>query len=343
MNRTPCSVSMVMLLFLAAAPATAHHNTGALFDLQKEVLLQGRVSRYEWKNPHLYFFIETVDDEGKHIEWRVEAGPLAIMRRLGWTRDSLQAGDQVTVTGSPSRKAGKSSAFLKAITATGRDLPSFMSEEAFNSLQTSTADTDRRTDRLAGTWATLLDVEVVGPIDEPSELDLTAAGRASLEEFDEYTMHPGLECIPFTAPAAMLTPDFKSIEIEEDVVVIRGEFDNVERRIYLNTVANPNDPPTLHGYSVGHWQDNVLMIETMNFTEHRTGIAFGLASSRQKSLKEEFELAEDGKSLVYRFDLRDPVYLASPFAGEIRWAYEPDIAYSAQECDLENSRLFLDE
>lgn len=342
MHRTPYCVAVV-LSFLTMLPAIAHHNTGALFDLKQEVLLQGTITRYEWKNPHLYFFIETVNDKDQNVEWRIEAGPLAIMRRLGWTRDSLQAGDQVTVTGSPSRKAGKLSAFLKAIAAADRELPSFMSEEAFNSLQSGTADIQRQADSLVGTWATLLDVEVVGPIDEPSKLDLTPRGTASIEEFDEYTMHPGLECIPFTAPAAMLTPDFKSIEMEKDVVVIRGEFDNVERRIQLNSIANPNDPPALHGHSFGYWQDDVLMIETKNFTEHRTGIGFGLASSNQKYLKEEFELADDGKSLIYRFDLRDPVYLASPFVGEIRWAYEPDTTFSAQECNLENSRLFLDE
>ncbi len=343
MSRTPFFVSLVLLLFLAMLPATAHHNTGALFNLEKEILLQGTISRYEWKNPHLYFFIETLNDEGESDEWRIEAGPLAIMRRLGWSRDSLQAGDQVMVTGSPSRKPDKQSAFLKAITATDRDLPSFMSEEAFNSLQSGTIETERRADSLVGTWATLLDVDVVGPIDEPLKLDLTPAGTASIEKFDEYTMHPGLNCIPFTAPAAMLTPDFKSIDIAEDVVVIRGEFDNVERHIELNSVANSNDQPTLHGHSIGHWEEGVLMVETTNFTEHRTGIGFGLASSRQKYLKEEFELTEDGKRLIYRFDLRDPVYLASPFAGEIHWAYEPDTAFSAQECNLENSRLFLDE
>lgn len=324
-------------------PALAHHNTGALFDLGQEVSLQGTISRYEWKNPHLYFFVEVVNDEDEQTEWRIEAGPLAIMRRLGWSRDSLRVGDQVVVTGSPSRKAGKTSAFLKAISSADRELPSFMSEEAFNSLQSGTSVTERKTDSLVGTWATLLDVDVVGPIDEPSELDLTPAGTASIEEFDEFTMHPGLECIPFTAPAAMLTPDFKSIEIDGDVIVIRGEFDNVRREIHLHTAAIPDEPPSLHGYSVGHWRGDVLMIETTNFAEHRTGIGFGLASSTQKHLKEEFELTADGKNLIYRFDLRDPVYLASPFSGEIRWAYEPDIAYSAQECDLENSRLFLDE
>lgn len=343
MNRMPHNVLLVLLFLIVMKSVAAHHNTGALFDLTQEVTLEGTISKYEWKNPHLYFFVETADDKGGVAVWRVEAGPLALMRRLGWSRDSLNVGDSVSVTGSPSRKDGKNSAFLRAISVADRELPAFASPEGFKSLQSGTSLSPEITDGITGTWATLLDIEVTGPIDEPSKLDLTPAGTASIDEFDENTMHPGLECIPFTAPAVMLTPDFKSIEIDGDVVIIRGEFDNTRREIHLNSTAKAYDAPALQGHSTGRWNEGVLMIETTNFAEHRSGIGFGLASSSQKFLKEEFELAEDGKSLIYRFDLRDPVYLEAPFAGEIRWAYQPDVTYSPQRCDLENSRLFLDE
>ena len=328
---------------LVAGMAAAHHNTGAAFDLDQDVTIEGAVSRYEWKNPHLYFYVETTDEGGNTLVWRVEAGPLSIMRRLGWTRYSLTVGQRVIVTGNPSRRADKNSAFLKSIDTTEGSLPPFQGEESFNALTSSSTPAGKFAEGLAGTWVTLVDGEVLGPLNDPSLLSLTPEGTASVEAFDERTMHPALDCIPSTAPLMMLIPDIKSIEIFGDVIRIRGEFDNAERSIQLEPAAEASDKATLHGHSVGRWVGQVLIIETTQFAEHRLGIAFGLASSAQKHLKEEFELNADRTSLTYRFDLRDPKYLAEPFSGEVQWIYRPDIEYSSLECDLENSRLFLDE
>lgn len=343
MKFTRSKSTVCLGLFLAASIASAHHNTGAVFDLDQDVTFEGTVSRYEWKNPHLYFYVETKDAAGANVVWRIEAGPLAIMRRLGWAQDSLVVGERVTVTGNPSRRPGKHSAFLKSIETTGDTLLSFQGEETFNTLASSNTPPGRFAEGLAGTWVTLASVEVLGPINDPSLLSLTPKGAASIEAFDEKSMHPGLECIPFTAPAMMLTPDIKVIEISGNEIKIRGEFDNAERVVHVGSIAGSGDQPSLHGHSVGRWVGQTLMIETTQFAEHRAGIGFGLASGLQKSLKEEIELNADRTSLTYRFEMRDPVYLAETFAGEVQWIYRPDIEYLSLECDRENSRLFLDE
>ena len=342
MYRLRHTLTGLLLLIFAVVPATAHHNTGALFNLDERVTIEGVVTRYEWKNPHLYFYVETNNNAGTLESWRVEAGPLALMRRIGWTRNTLSPGDKVVVTGSPSKRAGKTSAFLAEIVTPDGPMATFMSDAGYESLLTA-SDAREKAVSLEGTWATLLDVSVVGPIDQPEKLDLTDAGKSSIAAFDENTMHPGLECIPFTAPAMMLTPDYKKIEIADTQVFIYGEFDNIKRTVHLGADFDADIAPSLQGYSVGHWVGTTLKIETRRFLEHRTGIAFGLASSAQKLLIEEFELTDDGAALTYRFDLRDPVYLATPFTGEITWAYQPDVDYAIAECNLENSRLFLDE
>jgi hypothetical protein len=122
------------LLTLAAGSALAHHNTGAIFDLEKDVTLEGTISRYEWKNPHLYFYVVLTDDFGDKEEWRVEAGPLSLMRRLGWARDSLMVGEPVVVVANPSRRAGKQSAFLKVVETAAGVLPSFQDANTFEIL-----------------------------------------------------------------------------------------------------------------------------------------------------------------------------------------------------------------
>jgi hypothetical protein len=64
----------------------------------------------------------------------------------------------------------------------------------------------------------------------------------------------------------------------------------------------------------------VLIVETTNFTENAIGVTNGLPSSTEKHLVERFALAADGQSLLYSFELTDPVYLAAPLRGEVTLA-----------------------
>lgn len=328
------------LLLLPVVSAIAHHNSSAAFDMENEVTIEGVVTRYQWKNPHLYFYVDATDEAGGSVEWRVEAGPLALMRRLGWSKETLSPGDKVLLTANPSRNPARRSAFMRTASSDDVSLPAFASEEAFRRLITNDAPADARTDGLSGTWVTILDPEVAVFVDHPERLALTDAGHTAIEAFDETTMHTGLDCIPMTAPSFMMIPDTKSIEIVGHTVTIRGEFDSAERTVYLTKRAQLA-APSIQGYSEGTLEDGVLTVETGGFLEHRMGNGFSLPSSRRKRLHEEFELAEDGASLTYRFWVEDAEYLAEPFEGEVTWAYRPDLDYEGLPCDRENARLFL--
>ena len=337
MNR---ATRLFALAALLPVLASAHHNSSAAFDMEKDVVIEGTVTRYQWKNPHLYFHVESTSADGRTEEWRVEAGPLSIMRRLGWAKDTLSPGDQVSLTVNPSRNPERRSAFMRTAKSDDVALPAFASQEAFQRLQTNEAPAESKASDLNGTWVTILNPEVAMKIDYPQELSLTGAGLAAIDEFDESTMHTGLDCIPMTAPAFMMIPDTKSIEVDGDVVRIRGEFDSAERTIHLTRRAQLA-APSIQGYSEGRFEDGVLIVETSGFLEHRMGNAFSLPSGPRKQLHEEFQLADDGASLSYRFEVKDPDYLAEPYAGEITWAYRPDLDYEALPCDRDNARLFL--
>lgn len=69
----------------------------------------------------------------------------------------------------------------------------------------------------------------------------------------------------------------------------------------------------------------------------------GVPSSPRKHLVERFELSPDRTTLTYRFKLEDPEYLAAPFEGSAVWIHRPDLKYTAEKCDLENARRFLEE
>jgi hypothetical protein len=90
------------LLFLCVAPLMpllAHHSFSAEFDGTKAVELKGVVTKLDWANPHVYFYVDVKDDKGNIVNWGCETGGPGGLIRAGWRRDSMKAGDQVTVDG----------------------------------------------------------------------------------------------------------------------------------------------------------------------------------------------------------------------------------------------------
>jgi hypothetical protein len=88
----------VVLFFLAAVPIFAHHGA-ASYDTSKMTTLKGTVTNVEWINPHAEIFIEVNDTAGQAQKYMVESISPLSLSRIGWTKDVLKPGDQVTVTG----------------------------------------------------------------------------------------------------------------------------------------------------------------------------------------------------------------------------------------------------
>jgi hypothetical protein len=96
-----------ILVLATTIPAFAHHSFSAEFDGSKLIELKGVVTRIEWMNPHVYFYMDVKDDKGNTTNWGCEAASPGSLRRQGWTRDSLKVGDQVIVGGYPARDGSK--------------------------------------------------------------------------------------------------------------------------------------------------------------------------------------------------------------------------------------------
>jgi hypothetical protein len=105
--RIRVSLLFTIVLFLASVDVRAHHSFAAQYDADKPVTLVGTVTKVEWTNPHARFYVDVKDDKGVVTNWNLELGSPNVLRRNGWSRTSLNVGDEVTVEGSLARDGTK--------------------------------------------------------------------------------------------------------------------------------------------------------------------------------------------------------------------------------------------
>jgi len=114
---------------LAAAPVMAHHSFAAEYDSKKPVKLTGTITKIDWMNPHVYFFMDVEDEGGKVTSWGFEMGPPNLLQRAGWTKNTMKIGDVVVVDGTLAKDGtNQGNARTVAMASTGKRLGAASSE-----------------------------------------------------------------------------------------------------------------------------------------------------------------------------------------------------------------------
>ena len=100
--RRPAAVALCLAALLGAATAIAHHGTSS-YDMHAEIALTGTVKTWTFQSPHSWLWLEVATADGEVTEWSIESAPPNYMARQGWSAESLERGDEVTVLISPVR------------------------------------------------------------------------------------------------------------------------------------------------------------------------------------------------------------------------------------------------
>jgi len=108
-----------MAAVLLAAPALAHHSF-AMFDQSRVLYMPGMVKDFEFVNPHTWLHLAIVNDKGEASTWSFEAGSVAPLVRLGWSKDSFKIGDRVEVGFRPLKDGSRGGQLMSVKLANGQ-------------------------------------------------------------------------------------------------------------------------------------------------------------------------------------------------------------------------------
>ena len=326
------------ILFLVAAasfgaPLFAHHSQ-AMFDTSQEILIEGTVSRFDWVNPHMYLIVEAVGPDGETA--LIEGEGLAITQALvdGLDRDALTPGTPVIMRANPNRGGwGKQVRILDVTTEDGEIHPFYASNTRSRTLTPA--------DSLEGHWAPSRAALGAG-FGAMARWPITPAGREAQSEMAA----DGLcfvEPIPFLA----VLDEMRSIEIGDDEVVLHfdNSGDHVLRTVQMNAEHPENVEASRHGHSVGWWEGDTLVVDTIGYEPNASGNGASVPSSPAKHTVERFTLTEQRTRLRYELTVEDPMYLAEPSTLTQQWDHRPDIDFSppSEACDDDVAARYIED
>jgi len=363
-------LGVAIVTFLSSAASMfSQRPFSATYDSARQVKLQGVVTRIDWVNPAAFFFIDVRDATGTLVNWAVEIGNPLELERDGWKRSALHVGDTVTIEGIPARSESRqASAKSVVLTRTGKRL---FAPPATRRAAASAAPAPRWPDgqiRLGpppgktGYWGaptTKVLVEntatKIPMTDDGLLLNITDADKVApflpwakaLYEHRQRTFlkdDPLSRCIPPGGPRQFqMVNGFQFIEQKElgRILVLLGGGDRNWRVIYtdgrpLGTAAEA--VPSYYGFSVGRWEKDTLVVESVGYNEKFWLTSGGLPHTEALRLIERFTRT-DLNTLKYEVTVDDRRTYTRAWMGgwTTQWVPDQDI----QEYFCEDNAEFV--
>ena len=362
---------IILLPLLAAAwavPVKAHHSSAPHFDSGKEVVIENAIiTELKLVNPHAYIYFEGVGTEGKNTGWRCELRAATILRRMGWTDESFTPGQVVTIKGSAARREDNVCALTSVTLADGTEVNrstnlSGVDTQPDEVLGMAEASGDRPAQlengqpNISGYWLTLSFGRArggamgagMGPPamgagmggDPYRGYDPTAANIAAAESYDVRFDDPALKCHPINIIQGWNHDNnVNEITQSDNQIELQYGFMDFARTIHLD-IEHPSDiSPSTGGHSVGKWEDDVLVVDTIGFEPGVLSHLVGVLHSDQLHIVERFRFDADNRELVRDYVIEDSLYLNSPYTGQDKQGIsaEPYTPFNCTELSGKNN------
>jgi hypothetical protein len=347
-------VTIIIGFAIWIAPGFSQSPFSATYDSARQVKLQGSITRIDWVTPAAFIFVDVRDATGTVANWAVEIGNPIELERDGWKRNSLHIGETVTIDGIPARTEARQ-ASAKSVTRMGKRLfgPPNRRPAAAATPAPRWPDGQVRLGPAPGKtgyWAlpsTKVVVDSTGskvPMSEDglltniSDADKVAPflpwAKAIFENRQRRFLKddPYSKCVPPGGPRQFqMANGFQFVEQKElgRILVLLGGGDRNWRVIYtdkrpLGTAAEA--VPSYYGVSVGRWDKDTLVVESVGYNEKFWMTSAGLPHTEALHLTEKFTRT-DMNTLKYEVTVDDPRTYTKPWTTgwTVQWVGDQDI------------------
>ncbi len=336
------SLTAVALAMCGVNSANAHHGFAFEFDVEQQGTVAGTVTEVRYTNPHVVYMLDVETEDGTTEEWLIRTHNVGVMTRLGWDPDTIQAGDRIEVSGSLGRGGTRRVSMDSVVLADGSvRVP--RGGEYSDAYTTDEVNANASSDY--GVQPNEYDIDITGPwtnrykfrltVDdfEPKPTPFTPEGRA-LYEATENWQDPAKSCkgsgLPrwFGAPFAMEIVDGGTHYLLANSGGIR--------RVWMNGRQPPADLlPSAMGFSVGRWEDNVLVIETTHLMPLWLDGSGLPMSGEDTRIVETWTVTNNGLTIDREMTIHDSRYYTEPLVRTRGSAREDGLELSegGQGCD----------
>jgi DNA/RNA endonuclease YhcR with UshA esterase domain len=127
MTRWAVRLVALGVFLMAGAALQAHHAVAGVYDLNKEVVLEGRLSKLNFTNPHSQIFLEVPNADGTVTEWVLTTASTQVLTRQGVNRTAMKPGEILKITVLPARN-GNPAGFIRTLQLGDRDIQLFFGD-----------------------------------------------------------------------------------------------------------------------------------------------------------------------------------------------------------------------
>jgi hypothetical protein len=347
LNRKMLGLAAASCVFFTV-DSHAHHSFAANFYFDQVTEIEGEVVAVRWRNPHVEFDVEGIDDDGLQHRWTAETYALSGLRARDIVSPFVAVGDHVRVAGNPGRRKTDNLYVTNLLMANGdevvlRDAGGFrftdQVHDASGSQYVEAGDGSRPELGIFRVWTT----PVISPFPFPEDvnpsltrtrLPLTPGALAVLEAFDPIDDNPINDCALKGMPVIMEQPYPLQFYEEDGNIIIHLEEYDTFRTVYMGANATTVEPvPGILGHSVGRWDGNTLIVETtsMNWGWFDT---VGVPLSTNARAVERWTVADDGSRLDWEMVVTDPATFTEPVTLTKFFFYVPGNQVNRYECTV---------
>jgi Family of unknown function (DUF6152) len=330
-----------------ALPAAAHHSVSAWFDTSQTSELEGDVVAMHWQNPHVRFTLSVPGADGSTADWEIETLSLSGISRWGITEDLIAVGDHLKVAGNPSKRSSNNLFVRNILLPTGEEiLLGGKARWSGETLRAGEVQSEQSGDATAPelglfrTWVsaaggTFLFPEEINPDFDFAVYPLTSAARATLEAFDYARDDPTKNCAQKGMPTIMEQPyPLEFVDNGAQILLHLEEYDT-RRIIHVGDALDPaTQPPSVLGYSVGHWEDDTLVVVTTRLGWGHFDTV-GIPLTLDAVVVERFTPSTLGDRLDYSMTITDPAIFTEPVMLVSHWIYRPEVTIGPFRCTPE--------